>query len=109
VLPGDLPRHRRYAIGLICVALALWSDGLSAEKVRQKLGFRQSFEPGWPQLRRWARAGEFAALGLCDDVPHRLARQISQRVMGRAPPDKTHLSTAEMSFFGAAYVMRQAQ
>lgn len=109
VLPRDLPRHRRHALGLICLALALWSDGeLSAEKVREGLGLHKSFEPGWPQLRRWARGAEFVALGLTADTPHERAHQITQRVCGRAPPDKIHLSIAEMTFFGAAYVMRRA-
>jgi hypothetical protein len=109
VLPRDLPRHRRHTLGLICLALALWSDGdLSAEMVRSRLGLHASFEPGWPQLRRWARGAEFVALGLTADLPHQLARQISQRIAGRAPPDKMHLSIAEMTFFGAAYVMHQA-
>jgi hypothetical protein len=109
VLPRDLPRHRRHALGLICLALALWSDGeLSAEKVRERLGLHKSFEAGWPQLRRWARGAEFIALGLIAELPHERAHQITQRVCGRAPPDKRHLSIAQMTFFGAAYVMRQA-
>lgn len=106
VLPCDLPARRRHALGLICVALALWSQGgLSAEKVREKLGFHQSFEAGWPQLRRWARAAEFVALGLTAHMPHQLAYQITQRVSGRAPPEKCTLPIADMTFFGAVYVM----
>jgi len=106
LLPRDLTKRRRHALGLICLALALWSQGgLSAEKVREKLGCHQSFEPGWPQLRRWARGGEFGVLGLSADLPHKLARQITQRVSGRAPPGKRALPIADMTFFGAAYVM----
>jgi hypothetical protein len=106
VLPRDLPKHRRHALGLICLALALWSEGqMSAEKVRDALGLHQSFEAGWPQLRRWARGTEFGVLGLTDDVPHELASQITQRVCGRAPPEKRALPIADMTFFGAAYVM----
>jgi hypothetical protein len=110
VLPRDLSRHRRHALGLICLALALWSEGgLSAEQVREKLGFHSSFEAGWPQLRRWARAAEFVALGLTADTPHQLAAQITQRVCGRAPPEKRALPIADMTFFGAAYVMHRAR
>lgn len=106
VLPRDLPKHRRHALGLICVALALWSQGgLSAEQVREKLAFHQSFEAGWPQLRRWTRGAELVALGLTSDTPHQRAYQITQRVSGRAPPEKRGLPIADMTFFGAAYVM----
>ena len=106
VLPRDLVRYRRFCLQAICLALALWSHGgLSAEMVRDKLGFHETFEAGWPQLRRWATAAEFAALGLVDGPPRKLASQIATRVAGRAPPSKIHLPIAEMTLFGAAYLM----
>jgi len=105
VLPRDLQKGRRFSLPLICVALALWSKGpMSAEKVREKLGHYVGFEPGWPQLRRWSRAGEFEVLGLSAQAPRARAGQITERLSGRAPPDKRHLPIVETAYHGAAYM-----
>lgn len=107
VLPRALASRRRYSLCAIAVALALWStNDQSAEAVRdQLLADQVSFEPGWPVLRRWARAVEFSTLGIRDGSPKRRAAWITQRIAGRAPPANRHLPIVDQVFFGAAHVM----
>jgi len=107
VLPKDLSPWRRYSLCTITVALALWSMGAqSAQTVRDGLlGDQLSFEAGWPVLRSWARAVEFSHLAVGDGPPKRRAAWITQRIAGRAPPEKRRLSIVDQAFFGAAYVM----
>jgi len=92
---------------VIAVALALWSTGeKSAQAVRDELLSGQvSFESGWAVLRRWTQASEFSALVVGDGPPKKRAAWITQRIAGRAPPQRRHLPIVDQAFFGAAYVM----
>ncbi len=111
VLPADLAAHFRYALGVVCLALALWSEAkLSGEDVRQRFQIlppkKPSFDVGWPSLRRWCTWRGFLELGLEKHRPPRQrAHQIVGRVGARAPPQYRPLSIISKAFYGALHLM----
>jgi hypothetical protein len=56
VVPRGVAPWRRYALSTIVLALAGFGAGESAPSLRARLSPEQTFEAGWPSLRRWIRA-----------------------------------------------------
>lgn len=56
VVPRELSPWRRYTLLTIALALADFGAGTSAGVVRARRAPNQTFDPGWPSLRRWLHA-----------------------------------------------------
>ena len=106
--PSELSPRRRYTLGAIALALALWSLGeVAAHAVRSRVSPQQRIGDGtlgrWPVLRRWARSAP--ALFAIDDVddagPRVIAARVCRVLAARAPPSARALAIVDRAVSGA--------
>ena len=108
VLPRQACPHRRYLLSTIVLALALWAVAKDrTTRIRQRLSPDELLDhhipwSSWPQLLRWAEAGDLTVDGLEDDLDrHRRAERIALSYAGRSPPETRGRPLAQRAFIGA--------
>ena len=109
VLPREASPRRRYLLGTIVVALALWTlhTDESTTSIRRRLSPDQLADHhipwrGWPQLMRWADQLDPTGCGQPASKPRRKrAERIVQHFASRAPPSTRGLGLVRRAFIGA--------
>jgi hypothetical protein len=110
VLPRQAVPGRRYLLGTIVLALAMWTVAatpLASHDVRHKLSPFQLTDHHtswrcWPQMFRWADVPQQFGVGLRDEMDRRgRAERIVQSFIAKAPPSTRGDPLEERAFVGA--------
>ena len=109
VLPREASPRRRYLLGTIVFALALWvvGTGESTTSIRRRLSADRLADHhtawrGWPQLLGWAEQLDPIDSGHLPVKPRKKrAERIVQHFASRAPPSTRGLGLVRRAFIGA--------
>ena len=111
VLPRQAVPGRRYLLGTIVLALAMWTVAatpLASHDVRHKLSPFQlpphhTWWRCWPQMFRWADAPQRFGVSISGEMGRRgRAERIVQSFISKAPPSTRGDPLEERAFVGAS-------
>lgn len=106
--PSELSPRRRYTVGAIALALALWGlSGTAGHLVRSWVSPQHRIGDGtlgrWPVLRRWARSAPvlFGVDDVDEVAPRAIAARVCRALAARAPPTARELAIVDRAVSGA--------
>lgn len=101
VVPREVGALRRYTLITIALSLASFGAGASATRIRARFAPGETFEEGWPSLRRWCRA-------VAEGRLFRWIRGVSE-LEGRRLAERVSVVIAEASGIGARHASFEAR